>query len=1373
MPAIAEEAKRAEKQEVGDLVIEIVGKTTRVYELASTTRLKQIAYSDTLQGQRFLMFSAPSKEIVPAKQFTIARLYRKPEVARKIIAKHFPKYAAAGAKAHLYYSGRGPRGRIGGTEEGYFTVALGMGIGESIDEAQRTVVLHLTGKSKGKFIAPVQSYADDKELTPKQPGRAYGIDRAVWIAAQDLDPGWWKLSLQGEGFKWSVRTLTKTTRQKEVARFEKQETRSGGVARTKSPGIAGFQQRAQAASGRRYNLRVQANAALRWLKESIDEADTVKANVLIDTVPGYQKGRKGSARRWQEGARKTFKNRTIRNVKIVKLAGPGEVQVGMVKLNTLWIFVYQPTTGSPTTWKDVPFQEVDQATGKLKPDPSMVLPEPRGTASSVVSPASISRRRGKKRREKFRAKRAKEKEAGESIEVELDEYGNVVNKVNASEALVSAVQELQRELDEVKAKYDPVNYDGPTYKVGDRVKIVRRFGWKPKYRPTPIKPPVLGKVKQVQKHELYPKGPPVLILTIKPKDFDRATPGVVHTETDSIWVHADEVESQKGGSMDERFDSKAAQDYVKGIKDRKRRAYAREYLKAVRGARLPPQPKDYKITTQDAKEVEAGFKRLGAPLAASIQRNAPTFEQVTRIVRRAKCAGFSPNRITLCERFDSSGVPDLRRQFVKRPKKSPISADDYIFVIHHEEEDTYSVAHSVHDNPRLGYQELQTGLSMRVANRVERKLKARWKAAKVRRFLVTGHGHKREWLPESDEEKTKRIKAAVDLEINDPKNKGRTIAQTLLAIFGQDVDEARKWTPVWTTTANRPWRIADQDGKVLRKPKEGNVHQAYAFKSVQDALKFLKSSKGKKAVTTQESIDEHRFGTFSKGLPMISKAKAHKEIDRLGKEYKKYKKAGDTAKAGEAWAIMRGLAQMANMDPENVLKLAGVEEVAGLPPSKDEATTITPNDMKMASLALLKKIKSIRWEEMSAKEALRFATLFIKKKLSKVSMKQAEQVALVTLNLFVSEDTDEARAKIINKKTKEEVNYRKSEEDKDGDERCGDCAFIIMPDECKRVRGKIDQDFTCDLWKRGVAEDLDEALSKKARSVFNALEQNPEGLPADEIKHYGRAGDVANLAAFLKKFVKKGWVEQKGDLYLPTAAYWRSQGHAPWIPFAKAKVLKNVVFSTVNRMWAREKKAEVLLYDKKGKQVARTHATITNMKKLPGLPISWTDLMWIERHGEPSPGVRARMKEDLDEATLFGKVKAALKGEKELRIVRQSPGSPGWGILVRVLGRERSRVVKKLKKKGFRIAPKISGTSIDVLPESLDEAKGAQGRVQVALLDFVKKLPEDSEFTLADVMRRQEFRGVHFKRIMSAAKALEKKGLIWYDGFSNIGPVRA
>lgn len=53
------------------------------------------------------------------------------------------------------------------------------------------------------------------------------------------------------------------------------------------------------------------------------------------------------------------------------------------------------------------------------------------------------------------------------------------------------------------------------------------------------------------------------------------------------------------------------------------------------------------------------------------------------------------------------------------------------------------------------------------------------------------------------------------------------------------------------------------------------------------------------------------------------------------------------------------------------------------------------------------------------------------------------------------------------KRTQEEANYRRTD---DADKRCGNCAYIEFPGGCKRVAGKIDQDWVCDLFKRGVHE---------------------------------------------------------------------------------------------------------------------------------------------------------------------------------------------------------------------------------------------------------------------------------------------------------------
>jgi len=62
----------------------------------------------------------------------------------------------------------------------------------------------------------------------------------------------------------------------------------------------------------------------------------------------------------------------------------------------------------------------------------------------------------------------------------------------------------------------------------------------------------------------------------------------------------------------------------------------------------------------------------------------------------------------------------------------------------------------------------------------------------------------------------------------------------------------------------------------------------------------------------------------------------------------------------------------------------------------------------------------------------------------------------------------------------------------------------------------------------------------------------------------------------------------------------------------------------------------------------------------------------------------------------------------------------------------------------------------------LIEAGTPVGKAQQALHDVLKGDPNVHE--LSEIARRKEFHGVHFKQIMSAAKALAAKGLINYEG---------
>jgi len=50
----------------------------------------------------------------------------------------------------------------------------------------------------------------------------------------------------------------------------------------------------------------------------------------------------------------------------------------------------------------------------------------------------------------------------------------------------------------------------------------------------------------------------------------------------------------------------------------------------------------------------------------------------------------------------------------------------------------------------------------------------------------------------------------------------------------------------------------------------------------------------------------------------------------------------------------------------------------------------------------------------------------------------------------------------VTKKAKAEVDYSRSK----GEDRCSVCVNFISPDECRKVRGEIDPDYWCELFKR-------------------------------------------------------------------------------------------------------------------------------------------------------------------------------------------------------------------------------------------------------------------------------------------------------------------
>lgn len=55
-----------------------------------------------------------------------------------------------------------------------------------------------------------------------------------------------------------------------------------------------------------------------------------------------------------------------------------------------------------------------------------------------------------------------------------------------------------------------------------------------------------------------------------------------------------------------------------------------------------------------------------------------------------------------------------------------------------------------------------------------------------------------------------------------------------------------------------------------------------------------------------------------------------------------------------------------------------------------------------------------------------------------------------------------------------------------------------------------------------------------------------------------------------------------------------------------------------------------------------------------------------------------------------------------------------------------------------------------------------RGQAQLAIMDYM--MGRSGSVPLTDMVRGKHFRGVHFKNVMSAARALAKEGMIRYDG---------
>jgi hypothetical protein len=163
------------------------------------------------------------------------------------------------------------------------------------------------------------------------------------------------------------------------------------------------------------------------------EGETEKGDVYISTVPGYQAHLKGKHR---AGYERTFKNRTIQGVRVVNHMG-SDHKTGVVKLNDQWILVWLATPHS-RQWSPLPATYVDTAAGAPKGDKSLVLPQPRGSLASIVTPGG-GMSGMKRRRAKRIARLKKQKEMGESVDAFTAKITLPGNKARVKKSLSKSI----------------------------------------------------------------------------------------------------------------------------------------------------------------------------------------------------------------------------------------------------------------------------------------------------------------------------------------------------------------------------------------------------------------------------------------------------------------------------------------------------------------------------------------------------------------------------------------------------------------------------------------------------------------------------------------------------------------------------------------------------------------------------------------------------------------------------------------------------------------------------------------------------------------------------------------------------------------------
>ena len=138
---------------------------------------------------------------------------------------------------------------------------------------------------------------------------------------------------------------------------------------------------------------------------------------------------------------------------------------------------------------------------------------------------------------------------------------------------------------------------------------------------------------------------------------------------------------------------------------------------------------------------------------------------------------------------------------------------------------------------------------------------------------------------------------------------------------------------------------------------------------------------------------------------------------------------------------------------------------------------------------------------------------------------------------------------------------------------------------------------------KAILTKVQERMSVKGSAVFHALElKGDEGATANELQRSGRADTIRDLAKFMKGYVKRGWVKLDSDTYTLTDRYYRDNDKAPHRSVDDAMRTKAAYKYIARRL--RDERFDVVLLDRRGRNIIAVRATKDEIEELPGTWIS-------------------------------------------------------------------------------------------------------------------------------------------------------------------------